>query len=225
MQKDSKSSNKRSLLQQTSKNMFVWVTFSSIVCSVSIVFSIILIQRILFINKVVDEKNKTVKTLKSNNDAVPALQNEIRALNSNQDLINAKARASDDALQVVLDALPTESNYAALGASFQQVLLTNTPGITVLSLGVNQAAVSSSSGAVESKKIPGVYEMNFSFSVKGSTSALTNFLVYLEKSIRVLDTKTMSISGLGDEQILNITGVAYYQPAKNIKVETKEIKQ
>ena len=225
MQRDKlNSASKKTILQKTGKNMFVWVTIASIACSVSIVFSIILIQRIFFINTLIDEKNKTLKTLSSNNDAIPKLQNSVRALNSNQELINAKARESDDPVQVVLDALPTEPNYPALGASFQQVLLNNRPGIKILGLTVNQTATGSGSSN-QSTKHPGLYEMPFSFSAQGNTASLINLLTYLEKSIRVVDTKTLSISSSGDEQLLSISGVAYYQPPKTIEVKTKEIKQ
>lgn len=227
---------KKKFLQKSGKNMFAWVTIASIMCSVSIVFSVILFQRIFFINKVIDEKNKTLNTLASNNHAIPSLEDAVRALNSNQDLISAKARQTDDAVQVVLDALPTDSNYPALGASFQQVLLNNKPDIEVLSLSVNQSNAAAS--LVESKKIPGVYEMSFDFSVQGSPESILDFLKYLEKSIRAIDTKKMTIYArlitTKDEKgnpvqkqanVLSISGVTYYQPVKEIKVETKEIKQ
>lgn len=226
MDKKNKSTKYQIMLSGLGKNMFIWVVVGSVVASISIVLAILFVQRILFMNKVISEKDKTYKTLIANNKAIPDLQNSIRALNSNQELINSKAKLTDEAIQVVLDALPTEPNYAALGASFQQVLLANTPGITVVNLTINKDQNgTSTTSSNQSKKVPGAYEILFSFSVKGDTKALYNLLSYLERSIRVLSTKTMTITSSGNEQVLTVTGAAYYQPEKTVKVTSKDIKQ
>jgi len=223
---------KRTLISKAGKNMFVWVVVASIVLSFAVVVSSILIQRIVSVNDTIGKKTSTLKILQNNNKAIPDLQNAVRALNSNQNLIDSKANPTDEALQVVLDALPSEGNSLALGASFQQKLL---PGgdITIESLSItpisglesqntattNTNSVSSSTNSSNSSDLRPI---KYTFAVKGSTTSLVELLKRIESSIRVIDTSSLSIESHGTIQSMVVSGQAYYQPARVFKVTTEK---
>jgi len=214
--------SKKRFFSSLGLKMFLWVTLASVICSVSVVFSIIMIQRILFVNKVIDEKGKSLKVLTVNNTAISNLRTEIQNLNYDENLISSKAQQTDQAIQVILDALPVEANYPALGSSLQRVLLINSQGVQVNSFSVSQL---SSTVGVASSKIPGAYEMAFSFSAVGSSSSMVEFLKRLEKSIRVVDSVSYNISGASADRVsLVFNGVVYYQPVKTLKITEKEVK-
>lgn len=215
-------SSKKRFFSSLGLKMFLWVTLASVICSVSIVFSIIMIQRILFINKVIDEKSKSLKVLTTNNTAITNLRKEIQNLNYDENLISSKAQQTDQAVQVILDALPVDANYAALGSSLQRVLLANSTGVQINSFSVGQL---SSSVGVASTKIPGAYEMAFNFSALGSSANIVEFLKKLERSIRVIDSVSYNISGTSPDKIsLVFNGVVYYQPNKVLQITEKVIK-
>lgn len=218
---------KRTLIARANKNMFIWVAIVSAVLGIVVVASIILVQRIAHMNRVIDAKSTTLSNLKSNNSAIPDLQNNIRALNSNQALIDSKAKSTDEAVQVVLDALPSEANSLALGASFQSVLLAGISGVTVDSITVDPVFGVESLGegtVVSTTSESGVPTISFRFSVRGDLLKLIEVLNRLEKSIRVIDTKKVKIESQGNKQILTVEGVAYYQPTVVVNQTQKVIK-
>lgn len=221
---------KKLFLSKTGKNMFLWVTVCSIVSAISIVISITLIQRILFINKVINEKGITTKILSNNNSEIPKLQDAIRALNSNQNLINIKAHDSDEPIQVILDALPSEFNSAGLGSYLQELVAKYSEGLNISAVSVGTQDYASTDVSVPSEKVSGAFEIPISFAAEGPEVEVKNFLKNLEKSIRALDIRLVSIvdspkEGVSKNVTVSFSGVAYYQPSKTIKIQEKELKQ
>jgi cell division protein FtsL len=221
---------KRAQIAKAGKNMFIWVIIASILLSIAIVVSIILVQRIISVNNTIGQKNKTLQILKNNNKAIPDLENAVRALNSNQSLIDSKANLTDEAVQVVLDALPSEANSLTLGASFQQILLPSATGdISIESLsvtpisGVESADSGTTSTSSTNTNVSGIKPIEFNFAVKGSTDSLIALLKRLESSIRVIDTTNVKIESSGSQQLMTVSGQAYYQPARVFKVTTKKM--
>lgn len=217
---------KTSLIAKANKNMFVWVAIVSVVLGITVVGSIILAQRIIHMDKVISYKSKTLDNINSNIKSVSTLTDNIRVLSTNQALISSKARPTDETLQVILDALPSEANSLALGASFQDVLLSTATGATVNSISVSPVAGVESSSSTSGSRKTSSYSLpsiSFSFSVKGSIDQILKVLNNLEKSIRVLDTQVITIENQNTDLVMTVTGVAYYQPAVSISLTTKKI--
>lgn len=217
---------KRTLIAKSNKEMFIWVAIVSGILSISIVGSIIIIQNIFHMNKVIDYKSKTLSNIEYNNSAIPQLQDSVRALNSNQALIDSKARPSDEAIQVILDALPSEANSLALGASFQKVLLYGVDGVKIESITVDPVAgveAISGDGTVQLSSQANASVISYRFSVSGPLLQLIEVLKRLEKSIRVIDTTKVKIENQGTSQILSVEGVAYYQPSIQLELTKEKI--
>ena len=229
MQQKDTAIRKRTQIVAANRMMFVWVAAVSVVVGFALVGSIFLIQKLLFNERVLAKKNNTISTLAANNANVSELESQVRVLDTNQALIDSKAKPEDQAIQVILDALPSDANSLALGASLQNKLLTGVSGLTLQSLqvdpvvGVEQLSTSTSvvtaSGAVASDN-----QITFRFAVSGSQDALKQVLDRLERSIRAIDITSLRIESQGTGQVLTVEARAFYEPSRVVQLKDKTVK-
>ena len=180
---------KRQQIAKANRMMFLWVAGVSIVVGIALVLSIFLIQKLFFNEEVLNKKQQTVKTLTDNNSVVDQLKDNARVLNTNQNLLDSRAKEEDTALQAILDALPSEPNSSALGSSLQNVLLPG-DGIQVESLTVEPVAGAESTTESGSAAVSTENTIGFTFSVSAPSDkidSLRELLRRLEKSIRAID--------------------------------------
>ncbi|MEI6850422.1 MAG: hypothetical protein WCK26_00465 [Candidatus Saccharibacteria bacterium] len=221
---------KRTLITKTNRMMFLWVAGVSIVLGISVVAVIFLTQMLLFNEKVLTEKNRTIEILKNNNDNIADLKKEVRLLDTNQALIDSKAKSDDKAIQVILDALPSDANSLALGASLQNRLLAGIDGLTLDSIQVDPVIgveSFSSNGSTEgnTSSSGGSNEITFRFSVHGSVAVLQQVLRNLEVSIRTIDVISLKIESQASLTSMTISGRAFYEPQRVVELKDKVIKQ
>lgn len=230
---------KRTQIANANRAMFIWIAVVSALFGFAVVVSMFLIQMISFNEKVIKEKNNTIAVLKINNENIVALKDQIRVLEASEILENLKVDSSDNALQVILDALPSDANSPALGSSLQNKLL-DVNGVSIDSLNVVpvigvESLSADGSLEVETNSIDGVVqsEIPFSFSVIGSEEDLRTLLQNLEKSIRTIDITSMEIEkqtssnsdgGSSDYLLLKVIGRAYYQEEQVIELKDMVIK-
>lgn len=219
---------KRTQISNANRMMFVWIAIASALVSFALVASVFLGQKLLFNEKVLLEKNKTVSTLQKNNKMIPDLQTSVRVLDTNTDLAAVKARESDQTIQVILDALPSDANSLALGASLQNKLLAGIPGLTIDSLQVDpvQGLETLTDGSVvdASASQDTNNQITFNFTVSGTTEALKAALTNLERSIRTIDILNLQIENQGAKQTMTISARAFYEPVKNVTLTDKVVK-
>jgi hypothetical protein len=232
MQSKGRTVRKRTQIADANRVMFLWIAGVSVIFGFALVGTIFLTQMLLYNELVLSDKNKTIATINLDNNNIKTLESNIRVLNTKQSLINLKANSSDEAVQVVLDALPSEVNSLALGASIQDKLLANIPGLTLDSLQVNPVVGveslntdstvidSSSSGLSDSQN-----EITFTFSVSGDEAALQQTLTNLENSIRTIDITSLKIVNNGSSRELNVNARSFYEPARVISLKDKTVKQ
>jgi cell division protein FtsL len=220
---------KRTQISSANRMMFIWIAVASALVSFAIVTSIFLGQKLVFNEKVLIEKNKTISTLDKDNKAVPDLESAVRVLDTNPDLAGVKANDTDQTIQVILDALPSDANSLALGASLQNKLLAGVPGLTLQSLQVDPvqgvetltdaSVVDASAVATDTDN-----QITFNFSVSGNADALRQALTNLERSIRTIDITNLQIQNQGNSQIMTVQARAFYQPVKNVSLYDKVVK-
>lgn len=219
MDKSNTALRKRQQIGRANKMMFVWIAGVSVIVGISIVLTIFLVQKIWYGEKVIAAKEQTVSQLDKNLKNVDSLKDEIRVLNTNENLNASKQSESDSALQPILDALPADANPTALASSLQTKLLTGVSGVVVETLNVE--AVSADEGG------EGVSTIDFSFSVSTDAknyAALKEVLERLEKSIRPINITTLSVAGQGNRLLLTASGESYYKPAKKVQLNDKVVK-
>lgn len=224
---------KRQQIANANRMMFIWVAAVSAIVGIAIVGSIFLFQKARFNEKVLGIKDHTAKTLHDNNKAIPELENAIRQMNTNQALIDSMAPNQTQPIRVVLDALPSDANSSALGASLQEKFL-NDPALKIESLTVDPVAGVESQtdanvedAAATTEGETAANEVVFRFSVSAdlsNASALKDLLQRLERSIRAVDIISLNIETQGTRLLLSVEGRAFYEPAKTIELKEETVK-
>lgn len=224
---------KRSQIAQANRTMFIWIAIASALVGTALVVSIFLFQKLTYGEKVLAEKQTTVRTLDGNLAAIETLKSEVRALDASSELLSVKANDSDQALQVVLDALPSEANSLALGASLQNRLLSGIEGdYTLESLQVSpvdgveviadESSMVDASTATEGSSSAD-NKITFRISIKGEQGALKQVLRNLERSIRTIIVSNLSIETQGGSIVMSLDGHAFYQPVTTRELTEKVV--
>ena len=214
---------KRQQIDSSKRTMFIVVAVVALVSGIALVVSFFLVQQILFHGKVISAKQSALDTIKSNIAVVDDLKNSVRVLDTNTALNSVRTSEESSALQVILDALPAESNADALGASLQIRFAGEVSGLKVDSLVVTPTDIensSSNSADLDSN----TSSIGFTMSVSGSADMLKEFLTRLERSIRVIEITSVDIRTGSDGLTMNLIGRAYYEPGRNIELGTKVVK-
>lgn len=221
---------KRTQIAKANRAMFLWVVAASVIFGVALVGIIFLTQMLMFNEKVLQEKNQTIATLNLNNKNIKTLESQIRVLDTNEALISSKAKPDDQAIQVILDALPSDANSLALGASLQDRLLSGISGLTLNSLQVDpvigvelldlNSSVVSATPTLNTQN-----SITFRFSVSGTDSALQQVLRNLESSIRTIDVTSIKIESQGASRALSVEAQAFYEPARIVQLKDEIINQ
>lgn len=217
---------KRTQISKANRTMFIWIAIASAIVSLAVVISIFLVQKLTFNEKVLAEKSKTVSVLQANNRVIPDLETQVRVLDTNQALATAKAKDEDQTVQVILDALPSDANSLALGASLQNKLLAGIPGLTLDTLQVDPViGIEALSATVQDAAATAVdNQITFRFSVIGDQNALKQALTNLERSIRAIDILSMQIESQGGTQVMTVSARAFYEPAREVKLYDKVVR-
>lgn len=230
MQPNDAAIRKRTQIAKANRTMFLWVAGVSVVFGFALVGSIFLAQKTLYNERVLAEKNKTISILEANNSNIPELEAQVRVLDSNEALSTVKSNATDQALQVILDALPSEANSLALGASLQNKLLSGIAGLSIDSLqvdpvvGVETTVAETTVNALQTDALADQSQITFKFSVSGSEAALKEVLTRLERSIRAIDVMSLTIETQGTTRVMTIGGRAFYEPARTVQLKDKVVK-
>lgn len=214
---------KQSLIDKTRKSVIMIVAAASIIIGALIVVCGIMVQHLLFNMKVIHAQNETISTIEANIEQAPKLEGDLKVLNTNEQLMEARSSSEAEPLQTVLDALPADSNRLALGASLEQRIFHGLPGLTVQSLSVDPSAGDGASlqsvGGNE-----GLGSLSFSASISGSPDTLKLALERLQRSIRAMNVTRINGTAAGDSVTFNITGEAYYLQPVDLSLHSKEIR-
>lgn len=227
MQPKGPSVRKRAQIDSANRTMFLWVAGVSVVFGFASVAVIFLMQMLIFNERVLIEKDKTVSNLNSNIKLVKQLETNVKKLDANQDLIDSKANSDDQAIQVILDALPSDANSNAFGASLQNKIIATVPNLELNSLQINPVAGIESlgdSGLVVDGSSVTAAQIDFSFSVSGDEVALKQVLENIEKSIRPIDIVSLRIESQGAMQSMHIKGRTFFEPAIEVELKSKVVK-
>jgi len=219
---------KRTQIAKANRTMFLWIAVASAIVGAAIVVSIFLTQKLVYTEKVLAAKQETVTRLAQNNDVVDELANEIRVLDTNSDLASAKANEDDQAIQVILDALPSEANSLALGASLQNKLLSGIQGLDLELIQVDPVVgvelITSDVLAPAAEDTAAVSNaISFRVSVKGNDGHFKKALQNIERSIRTIQITSVRIETDSGTPMMTLTGLAFYEPTKSIELRDKVV--
>lgn len=221
---------KRQQISDSSKQMFMWVAGMSAIVGAALVVSWFVWQQVISRDAVIEAKNKTAATLTANNDAVPMLRDNIRALDTNTGLNESKALDEHRALQAILDALPAVFNPLALGASIERNLAVGIDGLRLVSLtpvgsfGGLDSSVDSAVASAEGDGSGAAQQVAFTMTVEAnSAAALKELLERFERSIRVIDVDEIKMERSASSYTMTITAHGYYQQGKVIEMTDRKL--
>lgn len=220
--KDTAALRKRAQIAKANRLMFLWIAGASVVVSASVVVVIMMVQKGLHNQRAISALNETVKTLENNNKNVEEIASQVRALGSDESLLKLRTNDADNALRVVLDALPAESNPSALGASLQRKLFGT--GVTVETFQVSSGEVAMLEEEAEPLAADQPQSIDFQFTVIGTPTQLKALLDRIERSIRTIHLLDVKIETTSKGQELSAQGRAYYLPSKILELKNEEIK-
>jgi len=226
--KNSAAIRKRAQINKANRTMFLWIAISSAIVGSAVVVAFFLGQQLFYNEKILAEKTTTIQTLEANSAVIPELETEIRILDTNEALATSKVNDDDQTVQVILDALPSDANSLALGASLQTKLLTGVEGLRIESLQVDPVVGVESGGdfaVIDAGLASSDYQINFQFSVSGDQAALRKVLENLERSIRLIDIQVLRIESQSSNQLMTVQARAFYEPAKILELTDKVVQQ
>lgn len=224
---------KRQQIAKANRTMFMWIAGVSVVVGFAAVGSVFLVQKALFNEKVLGEKSKTASILVENNKIVGELQDQIRVLNTNDNLKKVMVPGETQPVQVVLDALPSEANSSAFGASLQKKFL-QVDGIQLDTMNVEPVQdIETGMDDTDASTVPAVTDedsdnkINFSFEVSTDASnanGLKDLLQRLERSIRPINITSVVVEAQGTRLILKVAGHTYYELPRSVELKDKTVK-
>lgn len=215
--------HKRQKIQDSNRAMFAWIAGMSVVVGLCGVVAWFVFKQAFFKLEVVALKNETVKTLKDNNVAAGQLRDNLRAFETNTALRSSRANEAQNSLSVIIDALPSSPNALALGASLQERLVKDIPGLNLESLSVDPTSSSlteSDSSSDESSSSGNTVSFRMVVTAD-DPNKLKDLLERFERSIRVIDIDTLGLERTEKLYTLTIRAHAYYEPAMIIQLEDK----
>lgn len=216
---------KRQQIASSNKAMFLWVAGASVLVAFALVISIFLAKQIIFTEKVLIEKNNTIGTLDQNLQTADALDKNVKKLRADKNLTLARSSASDNNLDVIIDAMPYAADEVALGSSLQTALLT---GASIESLTVESTDVDTTSGGTDTsflEQIGTAQPIVFSFKATGTSEQLQDVLDRFNRSIRPINILSLQLESAGANNLTaTVQAVTYYQPKKTVELTEKVVK-
>lgn len=219
---------KRQQIQNTNKNIFLWLAVASVIISVSLVALQFLVREFMFNQKIINKKSETNKTLVQNVEAAKVLQNNVNALLADTNLSALKYETENtqtSALSVVLDALPVAGDATAFANSLQAVVLPRS-GVSIRELNTvtiedpgTMTTGAASTATTQAMSLP------FTAGFSGKYADVQLALVDISRVIRPINLTDMTIRA-DDNGLLqvNIAGVTYYLPARAVEVREEVLK-
>lgn len=212
---------KRQQINAANKAVFAWIAGASLIIGICGVFAQFLIRQLIFNNTIYGALVTTRSTLEENINAYDGLKSSVSKLVADSNLNALRTGEKSTALQVIIDALPTEENRSSFATSMQTKVLGPT-GVTINAFSV----ISSDTEASVASTINGTDALafDFTFSITGNYSQIQQAIRNMERSIRPITVQSIAVQGTSEKLEANITATTYYQPAKTIQLNEVEKK-
>ncbi len=215
---------KRAKISKAQRNMFIAIALASIVFGITLVGVVYLARVIKFNKAVIDVKREALDEIKTVQENLNNLSNDVEALSENE-YLEAVARQRSklctdgdfeyslaeiqkaricSSLRVIPDSMPSALNAEAAAASLNQLLNWSNggTGVNVEFIGLTNTAriPARLQSAFASNTVDGtagsltVNPIGISFSLSDSSARIMNSLDMIERSIRPFDVSSFKIS-------------------------------
>lgn len=218
-------STKRLMIDKSNARIVTITAVAAFIVVFTLVASKSLISQAAYQNKVINENKKALKILKDDIQATNQLVTSYQAfVSTSQNVLggnpSGNGNQDGDNATIVLDALPSSYDFPALATSLEKII--NSQKVQIGGITGTDDEVAQKQAKATSKPQP--IPIPFSISVTGDYKNLKSLVSVLNRSIRPVQVKTMSLSGDQKSMTLNITAQTFYQPAKSINISTEVVK-
>lgn len=211
---------KRQLITAANKTVFVWIVVASVVLGICGVLAQFLVQQLMFNNKIYGVLSTTSKTLENNIKAYDGLKSDVTKLIANDSLTALRKGDGSTALQVIIDALPTEENKAAFATSMQSEVL-GPSGASLSSFSVAEDNGTAASTTTSGTSGPVSFDCNFV--ITGNYTQIQQALRNMERSIRPITVTSVDIQGTAASMQATIMATTYYQSPKDVQLKEVQV--
>ncbi|HSW37404.1 MAG TPA: hypothetical protein VLG37_03495 [Candidatus Saccharimonadales bacterium] len=219
-------STKRVAIDKAQTQMVIAVGIAAFISVFALVAAHALWGQKGYLGRVTAEKEKAHKQLQANVKAVDSLVTAYKAfVSTSTNAIGGNSGGNGDNdgdnAKIILDALPPQYDFPGLASSLEKVL--GDRGFSVGGIGGTDDQLTQQTNT--SSPSPQAVIMPFTFSViNANYGSVQNLISVLQKSIRPIQIDKLELSGATNSMQLVVTAHTYYQPAKNLKITTKEVK-
>lgn len=218
-------SSKRLQIDKANTAVVIILSVASFITVFSLVASKALLSQRAYQTRVIEDKRKALKQLKSNNDAATKLVGSYKVfVGTPENVIGGSSAGNGDRDgdngRIVLDALPSKYDYPALATSLTKILSGKGFRLTSVAGTDDELNQSLAANATSTKPI----EIPFQLSVSGDSKSIIDFVSILQRTIRPIKVGQLSLTGTDKELTVSVTAKTYYQPQKIINITTKVVK-
>jgi hypothetical protein len=204
-------------IDKSSQLMLVFASIGIFLLVFSLLSSKSLLSQMNFQNKYLNEKNSALNKLKTdldNENTLNKAYNNFISQNTNLigGLTSGTGSSDGNNAKIILDALPSEYDFPALGSSLQKLLISS--GVIVQNLSASNSAASNSSAAT----VSGTTQIPFSFTISGAEANVLSTLKIFENSIRPFYFSSINVSGNSTNLIFKVNAVTFYQNAQSFNI-------
>ncbi len=216
---------KRLMIDKANGQIIAMIAGATVVVIFSLVASRALLSQRSYQSRVITDKEKAVRQLKSNVDAVSNLVNSYNQFVSQPANViggnpaGTGERDGDNA-RIILDALPSQYDFPALATSLEKLL--TSPNYTINSISGTDDEINQQK-QVETPE-PQPVEIPFEIGVTSTYGAAQSLVQTLQNSIRPFHINKLVFDGSDSKMDVTITAKSYYQPEKALTIRTKDVK-
>jgi hypothetical protein len=217
---------KHLLIDKANTTMLAIISVASFLVVFSLVASKSLLSQNAYQQRVIKEKEKTLKQLRENNKNVTSLVDSYHSFaNSTQNLLGGNPAGTGpkdgDNPKIVLDALPSKYDFPGLSSSVEKVLKDGGYAVEKISGIDDELAQQQAAKTDSTAPVPMPFLLSFSSSYDGTKKLFTTF----EHSIRPIYVNKITLVAVNNSQLkTTIDANTFYQPAKELKITTKVVK-
>lgn len=209
--------------------MIIVIAVGTIITVFSLMSTKALVSKAAYQNRVIQARHDSSKQLKSDVKNANTLVTQYKQVfigTVSQNVIGGKNDSSVSAQppdgdngRIVLNALPTNYDFPALLTSMSKLLSSNSIGGATIG-GSDQSSTISNVPATNPQP------SNIDLTVGGTAdyARTQNLIKDLERSIRPFDITVLTLNGNESNMVLTMNLTTYYQPAKTININSKEIR-
>lgn len=218
-------STKKIAIDKAYGTMMLAVGISAFIVVFSLVASKSLYSQMRYQNKVSSQKEKALKTLKSNLQTADQLTTSYKEFAGATTNVLGGNPAGDadrdgDNPRIILDALPSKYDFPALTTSIEKLLKDNNFSLTNMTGSDDEIAQS----AQQSSENPQPIDMPFSVEVTASSQQGKSLMELFERSIRPMQIQKITVGNQSGQFKITITGKTYFQPEKNLNVRSEVVR-